>query len=275
MRQLVAEDTDPEADWDEEWQPEPEPEAEEPQEPEGQETEPEPANDEAPRARDPGAADCAVPVRAPTADASTRLAGGCPGRRAGSPGRSRGPGPRPRRRRAATGAPRERGAAPHRRRRAGRSRAHSRRPTTGSGRSRKLGDPVEPLVIDDFVTEPANDPVIGPELAAARTRVGLSVDELADRTRIRPHVIESIEVDDFVPCGGDFYARGHLRTLARVLGTRPRAAGGDVRQPLRHRTDQRSPGVRGRDGHRRASQHATCRRRPELGAAHRGRARAW
>ncbi|MGZ4428865.1 MAG: helix-turn-helix domain-containing protein, partial [Nocardioidaceae bacterium] len=31
-------------------------------------------------------------------------------------------------------------------------------------------------------------------------------------------VIESIEVDDFAPCGGDFYARGHLRTLARVLG---------------------------------------------------------
>ncbi len=85
----------------------------------------------------------------------------------------------------------------------------------------QLGDAVEPLVIDDFVTEPAYDPVIGPELAAARTRVGLSVDELADRTRIRPHVIESIEVDDFGPCGGDFYARGHLRTLARVLGQDP------------------------------------------------------
>jgi hypothetical protein len=82
----------------------------------------------------------------------------------------------------------------------------------------QLGEPVAPLVIDDFVTEPAYDPVIGPELAAARRRVGLSVDELADRTRIRPHVIESIEVDDFAPCGGDFYARGHLRTLARVLG---------------------------------------------------------
>jgi len=81
-----------------------------------------------------------------------------------------------------------------------------------------LGDPVEPLVIDDFVTEPAYDPVIGPELSAARTRLGLSVDELAERTRIRPHVIESIEVDDFAPCGGDFYARGHLRTLARILG---------------------------------------------------------
>jgi hypothetical protein len=81
-----------------------------------------------------------------------------------------------------------------------------------------LGEPVERLVVDDFVTEPAYDPVIGPELAAARNRVGLSVDELSERTRIRPHVIESIEVDDFAPCGGDFYARGHLRTLARVLG---------------------------------------------------------
>lgn len=82
----------------------------------------------------------------------------------------------------------------------------------------RLGDSVAPLVVDDFTTEPADDPVIGPELAAARTRVGLSVDELAERTRIRPHVIEAIEVDDFAPCGGDFYARGHLRTLARVLG---------------------------------------------------------
>jgi cytoskeletal protein RodZ len=85
----------------------------------------------------------------------------------------------------------------------------------------KLGDPVGPLVIDDYVPEPAYDPVIGPELAASRTRVGLSVDELAERTRIRPHVIESIEVDDFTPCGGDFYARGHIRTLARVLGKDP------------------------------------------------------
>jgi cytoskeletal protein RodZ len=80
------------------------------------------------------------------------------------------------------------------------------------------GAAVEPLVIDDFAIEPADDPVVGPELAAARTRLGLSVDQLAERTRIRPHVIESIEVDDFAPCGGDFYARGHLRTLARVLG---------------------------------------------------------
>ena len=82
----------------------------------------------------------------------------------------------------------------------------------------RQGEPVEPIVLDDFEVEPAEDPVIGPEVAASRTRLGLTVDQLADRTRIRPHVIEAIEVDDFEPCGGDFYARGHLRTLARVLG---------------------------------------------------------
>ncbi|MBF4763459.1 helix-turn-helix domain-containing protein [Nocardioides islandensis] len=80
------------------------------------------------------------------------------------------------------------------------------------------GEALETVVIEDFAIEPADDPVIGPEFAAARTRLGLTVDQLAERTRIRPHVIESVEADDFVPCGGDFYARGHIRTLARVLG---------------------------------------------------------
>ena len=82
----------------------------------------------------------------------------------------------------------------------------------------RVGSPVEPLLIDEHAVEPADDPVIGPQFSAARTRLGLTVDQLAERTRIRPHVIEAIEVDDFAPCGGDFYARGHLRTLARVLG---------------------------------------------------------
>ncbi|MEO6510268.1 MAG: helix-turn-helix domain-containing protein [Nocardioides sp.] len=80
------------------------------------------------------------------------------------------------------------------------------------------GEALETIVIEDFAIEPADEPVIGPEFSAARSRLGLSVDQLAERTRIRPHVIESIEADDFVPCGGDFYARGHIRTLARILG---------------------------------------------------------
>ncbi|MGH3471257.1 MAG: helix-turn-helix domain-containing protein [Nocardioidaceae bacterium] len=74
---------------------------------------------------------------------------------------------------------------------------------------------------DDAQAEQSLEPaglVIGHQLVQARTRLGLTVDELADRTRIRPYVIDHIEVDDFAPCGGDFYARGHLRMLARVLG---------------------------------------------------------
>jgi hypothetical protein len=77
---------------------------------------------------------------------------------------------------------------------------------------------VAALLIDAYAAHPAPEPVIGPQFAGARRRLGLSVDQLAERTRIRPHVIEAIEVDDFSVCGGDFYARGHLRTLARVLG---------------------------------------------------------
>ena len=80
------------------------------------------------------------------------------------------------------------------------------------------GSPVQPIVLGEFEAEPAEDPVIGPQFAAARQRLALTIDQLSDRTRIRPHVLESIEVDDFVPCGGDFYARGHIRTLGRVLG---------------------------------------------------------
>jgi cytoskeletal protein RodZ len=74
------------------------------------------------------------------------------------------------------------------------------------------------FVIDDLAQLDVVDPVIGPELKVARERLRLTVDQLSARSRIRPHVIEAIEIDDFAPCGGDFYARGHLRTLARVLG---------------------------------------------------------
>jgi hypothetical protein len=65
------------------------------------------------------------------------------------------------------------------------------------------------------------DPIVGILVRQARERAGLTVDELAERTTIRPHVLEGIEADDFSACGGDFYARGHLRTLARFLGLNP------------------------------------------------------
>ncbi len=71
---------------------------------------------------------------------------------------------------------------------------------------------------EDAVVDDEAGVFIGAQLRQARENVRLSVDDLADRTRIRPFVIECMETDDFTPCGGDFYARGHLRMLARVLG---------------------------------------------------------
>src|SRR3978361_2421862 len=58
----------------------------------------------------------------------------------------------------------------------------------------------------------------GARLAEARSEQGLSVEDLSSRTYIRPAVIRGIENDDFSACGGPFYARGHIRTLARTLG---------------------------------------------------------
>src|SRR4051794_18248407 len=66
------------------------------------------------------------------------------------------------------------------------------------------------------IIESANG--VGARLAESRTEQGLSVEDLSSRTYIRPAVIRGIENDDFSPCGGPFYARGHVRTLARTLG---------------------------------------------------------
>ena len=87
--------------------------------------------------------------------------------------------------------------------------------------------------IDVHRPRPVADAKIGPQVAAARQRARLSIDTLSERTRIRPHVLECIEVDDFEPCGGDFYARGHLRTLARTFGLDAQELVASLRRALR------------------------------------------
>ncbi|ABK53272.1 conserved hypothetical protein [Acidothermus cellulolyticus 11B] len=62
---------------------------------------------------------------------------------------------------------------------------------------------------------------IGQSLAEARERAGLSIEDVAARTRLRASVIRAMENDDFSLCGGHFYARAHLRTLAGVVGIDP------------------------------------------------------
>ena len=62
---------------------------------------------------------------------------------------------------------------------------------------------------------------IGDALADARRQAGLTVTQVADRTRIRETIIRGIEQDDFSACGGDFYTRGHIRSMASVVGIDP------------------------------------------------------
>ena len=62
---------------------------------------------------------------------------------------------------------------------------------------------------------------IGEALAEARGRAGLTVAEVSQRTRIRDTVISRIERDDYTACGGDFYARGNIRSIANAVGAGP------------------------------------------------------
>jgi cytoskeleton protein RodZ len=59
---------------------------------------------------------------------------------------------------------------------------------------------------------------LGAALAAARRDRGLSVEDVSAATRIRPAIVRSIEADEFDACGGAAYARGHLRSIAQVVG---------------------------------------------------------
>jgi cytoskeletal protein RodZ len=67
------------------------------------------------------------------------------------------------------------------------------------------------------------DVSIGGTLARARHRAGLTVAEVSARTRIREGLIRAIEQDELGSCGGDVYARGHIRAIAAVVGADSRA----------------------------------------------------
>jgi cytoskeleton protein RodZ len=62
---------------------------------------------------------------------------------------------------------------------------------------------------------------LGEFLRKAREDAGFSVDELAQLVNLRPGLIKAMESDDFLPCGGDTYARGHLRNIAQIIRCNP------------------------------------------------------
>lgn len=49
----------------------------------------------------------------------------------------------------------------------------------------------------------------------------MSVEDLAYKSKLRATIISAIEADDFSLCGGEVYARGQIRALARIIGIDP------------------------------------------------------
>jgi cytoskeletal protein RodZ len=58
---------------------------------------------------------------------------------------------------------------------------------------------------------------LGSMITKARKDAGFSIDDLSDATNIRTALLREMEEDEFINCGGEIYARGHLRNIAKKL----------------------------------------------------------
>ena len=84
---------------------------------------------------------------------------------------------------------------------------------------------------------------IGEVLSQARYQAALSVHEFSQLTRIREGVIRDIEQDDFRSCGGDFYARGHIRAIAHAVGADAPALLDEYDSTYRSRSQNEGPAL--------------------------------
>jgi cytoskeletal protein RodZ len=62
---------------------------------------------------------------------------------------------------------------------------------------------------------------LGSLITQARKSAGLSIDDLSASTNIRSSLLREMESDSFHNCGGETYARGHIRNIATKLGVDP------------------------------------------------------
>ena len=62
---------------------------------------------------------------------------------------------------------------------------------------------------------------LGSSITQARKSAGLSIEDLSASTNIRTALLKEIESDNFANCGGETYARGHIRNIATKLGVDP------------------------------------------------------
>ena len=59
---------------------------------------------------------------------------------------------------------------------------------------------------------------LGKALVDARKSAGITIDQLSSKTNIRASLLSEFENNNFRNAGGDTYARGHLRSIARIVG---------------------------------------------------------
>lgn len=62
---------------------------------------------------------------------------------------------------------------------------------------------------------------LGSLMTQARNSAGLSIEDLSAFTNIRVALLKEMELDNFSNCGGETYARGHIRNIATKLGVDP------------------------------------------------------
>lgn len=87
---------------------------------------------------------------------------------------------------------------------------------------------------------------IGEKLLNARLAAGLTARQVSESTRITIEVLHRVEAGQFAECGGDIYARGHIRSYARVIGLDPvplLTEYGDIHLPPLTKRDLRKPRV--------------------------------
>jgi cytoskeletal protein RodZ len=62
---------------------------------------------------------------------------------------------------------------------------------------------------------------LGSTIRDAREAARLSLESLSESTSIRIGLLTEMENNNFAHCGGDTYARGHLRTISKRIGLNP------------------------------------------------------
>jgi cytoskeletal protein RodZ len=62
---------------------------------------------------------------------------------------------------------------------------------------------------------------LGSLITQARKSAGLSIEDLSAATNIRASLLREMESDLFSNCGGETYARGHIRNIATKIGVDP------------------------------------------------------